>query len=371
MMTPDQAAGAERSEYVDVTPELAAQWLEEANVRNRPLSQTRVDQYAREMAEGRWRATNQGIGFGADGRLYDGQHRLWAVVQSGCTVRMLVVYGLDEAARLGIDVGKPRRTPDVLAMFAGLPHARQATSCANAVHVLVYGGNPALSGDDVLAWHAANADAFGWYVAAATAVPARFRQSLGQSMVAGALVFAHRTNPAAVDAFHRGLVSGKAPDATPMRALARDFLLLEKGQHYGAARRELGLKLLRAVAADIDGQVLRTLQPGEEGLRYFMAAHDAGSLPPRAARAARGTRLDPERAALEARYREAMAGADSPSVAVSRLAAAGMDLADVEAWCVRHAAEFPLLARYSEYMIRKHVRQAVEYRRAGSTRVRK
>lgn len=60
---------------VDVTPEMAAKWLE-GNVLNRPLKQAHVDRLAREMAAGRWRLTHQGIAFDVSGCLIDGQHRL-------------------------------------------------------------------------------------------------------------------------------------------------------------------------------------------------------------------------------------------------------------------------------------------------------
>jgi hypothetical protein len=46
----------------------------------------------------------------------DGQHRLWSVVESGCTVMMLVTHGLDREAQLTIDAGRARNAVDVMAI---------------------------------------------------------------------------------------------------------------------------------------------------------------------------------------------------------------------------------------------------------------
>ena len=66
---------------MEVGPDLAARWLD-GNTHNRPLKQTLVDRFVRDMQAGRWRLTHQGIAFDADGMLIDGQHRLWAIVIS-------------------------------------------------------------------------------------------------------------------------------------------------------------------------------------------------------------------------------------------------------------------------------------------------
>lgn len=51
---------------------------------------------------------------GSDRQLYDGQHRLWAVVHYGRTVPMLVVSGLSKEARATIDHGRSRSVADQL-----------------------------------------------------------------------------------------------------------------------------------------------------------------------------------------------------------------------------------------------------------------
>lgn len=102
-------------EWVDVTPELAHEWLGR-NTHNRNLRSRTVSAYASDMANGVWRQTGDGIRFSRDGVLLDGQHRLAAVVESGATIRTVVVRGLDVAVQNDMDSGIIRKFADVLAL---------------------------------------------------------------------------------------------------------------------------------------------------------------------------------------------------------------------------------------------------------------
>lgn len=79
--------------YQNIDPDQAIKWLE-GNVHNRKIDQKWVDYLAAEMRAGRWKTTHQGIAFDDSDTLIDGQHRLWAVIQSGCTIRSGVTHGL-------------------------------------------------------------------------------------------------------------------------------------------------------------------------------------------------------------------------------------------------------------------------------------
>lgn len=74
---------------MEITPEIAKEMLETSRG-NRKISRQKVDEYARDMAAGRWQITHQGIAFDTSGTLKDGHHRLNAVVKSGATVHMSV-----------------------------------------------------------------------------------------------------------------------------------------------------------------------------------------------------------------------------------------------------------------------------------------
>ena len=99
-----------------ITPEIATALLE-SNHDNRKVSDTIVNQYASDMAAGRWKMTGQPIIIADNGSLNDGQHRLWAVMKSGAAVDMLVIRGTTRDSRDAIDTGKARSSGDVLQMF--------------------------------------------------------------------------------------------------------------------------------------------------------------------------------------------------------------------------------------------------------------
>lgn len=100
-------------EIVDITPQLAKEWLNQ-NTHNRNLRQRVVNGYAADMLAGVWSENGQSINRSASGILLDGQHRLAAIAQSGVTVRMLVVNGLPETTQETMDVGAKRTMADVL-----------------------------------------------------------------------------------------------------------------------------------------------------------------------------------------------------------------------------------------------------------------
>lgn len=99
--------------WEEVTPDLAKEYLT-LNKENRPLSQTKVDEWAKEMKQGKWRQTHQGIAFDWDGNLLDGQHRLAAIVASGRTVKLMITANLDPETYRVIDDGMARDSKDLL-----------------------------------------------------------------------------------------------------------------------------------------------------------------------------------------------------------------------------------------------------------------
>ena len=103
-----------RSEMVTVTPAMAAGWLENANIRNRKLCQNHVNRLARDMKNGHWKVSHEGIAFDPHGVLLDGQHRLWAIVESNTAVDLMVFYNVSAEALLVINGGKARTVVDII-----------------------------------------------------------------------------------------------------------------------------------------------------------------------------------------------------------------------------------------------------------------
>jgi hypothetical protein len=104
-----------KTETVKITPRLAEEWLGR-NSHNRALRNHVVEQLAGAMTRGEWRMNGDSIRFAWDGPLLDGQHRLWAVVESGVTIESLVITGLPNDAQDTMDQGIKRTLGDVLRM---------------------------------------------------------------------------------------------------------------------------------------------------------------------------------------------------------------------------------------------------------------
>lgn len=103
------------AEVVKITPETASQWLK-ANSRNRPVRRRHVEFLAGEMTRGEWQVNGQAIVISDNEEVLDGQHRLMAIIESGETVRTLVVYGIKPDAFKTIDTGAARTGKDALAL---------------------------------------------------------------------------------------------------------------------------------------------------------------------------------------------------------------------------------------------------------------
>jgi hypothetical protein len=141
-----------------ITPAIARNILENFNSNNRKMRDKLVDKYARDMMSGRWDMTADPLRFNCDGSLLDGQHRLAAIVKSKKSIMMVVVRGVDKAARHNIDTGAKRSVSDTLT-FLGYKNVTQLA--ATARWLMQYDRNqllerPSYSNAEVLGWIEAN-----------------------------------------------------------------------------------------------------------------------------------------------------------------------------------------------------------------------
>lgn len=100
---------------MDVNPFIAEGWLK-TNTNNRPLSDSRVVNYANQMKRGEWQLNGEPIIFAQNGALLNGQHRLQAVIKSKTTVKMSVVKNAPNDSFATIDTGKGRSGSDFWAL---------------------------------------------------------------------------------------------------------------------------------------------------------------------------------------------------------------------------------------------------------------
>lgn len=115
--------------YTKVVSPAEAEEMLKLNVKNRRIRDRRVTRYARDMAAGKWKNNGDVIRISWDGFLIDGQHRLSAVVESGVSVVLNFVDGLDPSSFDTIDTGGPRPPSDVLGM-SGVKNATKIVSVA-------------------------------------------------------------------------------------------------------------------------------------------------------------------------------------------------------------------------------------------------
>lgn len=94
-----------------ITPAKAAQYMNRNNG-NRKLREGVAEKYAADMRAGLWTECAAPIWFYDNGDVADGQHRLWAIIDSETTQKFLVGHNFARNAGLNIDTHAPRGVVD-------------------------------------------------------------------------------------------------------------------------------------------------------------------------------------------------------------------------------------------------------------------
>ena len=115
-----------------ITPVTALKMLE-MNKINRGVRQSHVSFLARQMSEGQWVMTGEPITVDVDGNLANGQHRLWAVVESGVAIDVLVVRGVPREAQEKSDQVYARTAANTLELIG---HDKRTATVASALKYL-------------------------------------------------------------------------------------------------------------------------------------------------------------------------------------------------------------------------------------------
>ena len=105
-----------KAEWLFIDPDSAKMLLKDNYDNNRRVRKQWVSDLANMMRSGKFISDNgQTIVLGTDGTLYDGQHRLMAICESGCTQRLLCVWVDDgNEAYKTIDNGSKRTAGDFI-----------------------------------------------------------------------------------------------------------------------------------------------------------------------------------------------------------------------------------------------------------------
>lgn len=118
-------------ELVFVSPNIAKMLLKDLYDEQRPYHDTYAQRYAADMAAGLWNPDNpQPIIISDTGKVIDGQHRLHAVIISGCTVPMYIARGASESTYKVVDSNVSRSVPD---RIGNVPSAAQVSALSKRI----------------------------------------------------------------------------------------------------------------------------------------------------------------------------------------------------------------------------------------------
>lgn len=259
--------------WIEITPALALRWLTN-NIRNRPVSHDVVLAYARDMKNGEWQSTHQGIAFNDKDELIDGQHRLYAVALSGCTIRMMVTFGLPsvitgkEVTPMDcVDRGKPRSVADQLKIQHGLKDGTAIAQITMGIARLCFQRKTrrmsvGQSLDIFRAWQPAIEHVI------------RFRSKehgLRAAGVLSAFAFVLAVDPRLKLMFDQLNGRGELQPGTALHAL-RAFLISDDAKLLGrGSDRALAELVLDAILLQIQGAEVEHLKPTSVGADHFRA----------------------------------------------------------------------------------------------------
>jgi len=222
-----------KSEWATVTPAIAEKWLGQ-NHGNRNLRSRKVTNYARDMRNGAWMTTGDSIKFDWNGRLIDGQHRLEAVIESGCSIRVLVVKGLEPSVQGVLDVNVKRSPSDAL-KFAGQSYnttiSASVARIANArsmgfLRTATSSNIPEMTNAEIVAWVEANPE-----IQNAAALATRTSKTIGAtpSALAYCIWVLETIDPVAAVEFFTSTAEFRTNGAKdPRSALLRSFNRLKE-----------------------------------------------------------------------------------------------------------------------------------------------
>lgn len=269
-----------------VTPAIAEKWLN-ANKTNRKLRPGRAEQYAADMIACRWTECIAPIAFYDDGDLADGQHRLWAIVDSGIAQTFTIHRGLSREAGLNIDTGLGRSLVDN-AHISGTDDtlSNNLISLARAIEQGDHAGNikavsrktgkvmkPILSNSERMMLVVKHREAADWAIENGPRGKL-LRNALIQASMARA--YMHEPNRERLKRFAEVLSTGfyEKPDETAAVAIRTYLLKAGPAASIATNWRDTFIKVQHAIWMFMRGRPMSVTKPvGEEDYPLKNAAH--------------------------------------------------------------------------------------------------
>jgi hypothetical protein len=247
-------------QIVKITPEQAEKWLKR-NKSNRRISAARVEAYARDMDNGKWLLTPQGITLDSKDNVLDGQHRLEAIILHGKPVEMVVFRDVSPNVREVLDRGRARTVADYLRMSGVTKHVVLQAAMARGLNNLDNGTTSGVfTTSDAKTVMKKYAKAFEWLqetIVVSGLATGPYLSAIAWSLPLGDVV----------DDFHRKVMLGvelkaKSPELALRNVLTNARLI---GVNKTA---DTYMKVLNCVAAAFDKQpILRNVYPSTVGYK--------------------------------------------------------------------------------------------------------
>lgn len=259
-----------KTKLEEITPEKAREYLK-GNIHNRPIRQSTIEHYAREMKIGNWVTTHQGIAFDEDGSLLDGQHRLLAIIESGCTIPILVSTQIPKMLNHGsavhtmdcVDRGLIRKVADQLHLNHGVANANLVVGVGNAIARMCHGSARGLTTPNMLVV----LEIYGEVISRIVAIVMSFIPAKNSAIIAP-IAFAAKIDQAKAEEFAEQLASGEG-----LKRGSPALLLRNSVSNRSVSSRPSKIATIESTANCLynffEGNQLTMLKSGRVGLEYF------------------------------------------------------------------------------------------------------
>lgn len=250
-----------RSERIMLTPEMAKTFLQRRWDGQRPLIEQHVRRLQSEMEADQYMFNPfHPLGFDMQGRLVEGQHTCEAVIRSGHSIEVDVIYDVPAALvpKLGANVGWSLADRLGLADVRGCKvlsdtrNRRRLVPVVNAIFQHLHSGSPVTPTDtEALAVASYYAHGLEWHL------PNAGNKLLRNRHVGAALVMAQRAQPGSVEQFVPKVLTGAGLNRHDPALTLRDYLMaLKEHKDTGTATFK---KVMRALQAYCQGEKIARL----------------------------------------------------------------------------------------------------------------
>ncbi len=264
MSTPINPYPHVKAGVVFITPQQAGELLSSNTENQRRISSRNLRKIENDMAQGRFKLNGESIIVSVNGRVLNGQHRLYACVNSKVGFWTVLVQGVEDETFSVIDSGKSRSIPDVLQISREKNCVALAATIARVVE---YSRDPRSVGSHAVISHSEAMDALEGHPAIRDSVDFCVGNKIGRvtsaSRVAWLHYLANERCPELCAQFFEKLGSGEMIQSGNPIYLMRARLIADRSAKASLSTREILGLLVKAWNAHVEGKTLTFLRWSE------------------------------------------------------------------------------------------------------------